>query len=330
MIKKLQSKRILLMTAFIFLVSLNGCSKKPVDNADNSNKESISTSNYYSFQDSLNNTVTLAAKPTRVVSLLGSYAEAWCLAGGEAELVGVTNDAIEERELKISEDTKMIGTVKDPNLELLLSLSPDFVILSEDIESHLQIAETLKKLNISYAFFDVENFDDYLSQLKVFTDLTEREDLYQKNGLDVEEHITSLLARVNDTEVTQPSTLLIRAFSSGAKALSSEHMVSYMLDDLGTLSVTAEHPSLLTELSMEEIILADPDFIFLITMGDSEKAVEAFNESTANNPAWAGLSAVKNDRYIILPKDLFQYKPNDRWGESYEYLAKILYSESFE
>ena len=32
-------------------------------------------------------------------------------------------------------------------------------------------------------------------------------------------------------------------------------------------------------------------------------------------------------RYVILPGELFHYKPNKRWGESYEYLADILYPE---
>ena len=46
-----------------------------------------------------------------------------------------------------------------------------------------------------------------------------------------------------------------------------------------------------------------------------------------SNPAWPGLQAVQNGRYLLLPKELFHYKPNARWGESYAYLAKILYPE---
>lgn len=38
---------------------------------------------------------------------------------------------------------------------------------------------------------------------------------------------------------------------------------------------------------------------------------------------------MKEDRYIVLPKDLFHYKPNNRWGESYQYLGEILYPELF-
>ena len=74
----------------------------------------------------------------------------------------------------------------------------------------------------------------------------------------------------------------------------------------------------------------DPDYIFAVPMGDTEKSLQALKDNIESNPAWASLSAVQNGRYVILPKDLFHYKPNARWGESYEYLAKILYPDLFE
>jgi iron complex transport system substrate-binding protein len=85
----------------------------------------------------------------------------------------------------------------------------------------------------------------------------------------------------------------------------------------------------LEDLSIEEIIQEDPDFIFVTTMGDEQKAIEALKNGIETNPAWKSLSAVENDRYIILPKELFHYKPNAKWGESYRYLAEIIYPEIF-
>ena len=40
-----------------------------------------------------------------------------------------------------------------------------------------------------------------------------------------------------------------------------------------------------------------------------------------------GVDAVKNGRFYILPKALYHYKPNAKWGEAYENLAEILYGE---
>lgn len=99
-----------------------------------------------------------------------------------------------------------------------------------------------------------------------------------------------------------------------------------MLKDLGCVNIADSNGSLLENLSMETIIQEDPDFIFAVTMGESEeKALGVLEETLKSNPAWAGLTAVKNGRYVVLPKDLFHLKPNNRWGESYEMLYEILY-----
>ena len=60
-------------------------------------------------------------------------------------------------------------------------------------------------------------------------------------------------------------------------------------------------------------------------MGSEKKALSYLDSLIAENPAWQELSAVKEGRYVVLPKELFHYKPNARWGESYGYLAEILY-----
>lgn len=298
---------------------LTGCKARPETAAGADNEY------YYSFTDSLGNTVNLKSKPQRVVSLVGSYAETWILAGGN--LSGVTSDVISERNMDLPNKTKIVGTIKDPNLEEIITLSPDFVLLSPDIESHVKISETLKKADIPFAFFKVEHFEDYLDMLKTCTDITGNKELYKKNGLDVKKQIDDILRKTDKND--KPEILFIRAFSSGAKAKDDDNMACKILNDLGTVNIASKHKSLLEDLSIEEIILEDPDFIFVVTMGNSEKALKTLRDGIEKNSAWSTLSAVKNNRYIVLPKELFHYKPNARWGESYEYIAKILYPDEF-
>lgn len=280
------------------------------------------TGEYYKFADDLGFEVVLKEKPKKVVSLIGSYAETWLLAGGE--LVGVTSDAYSEREMDLSENISVIGTVKEPNLEEILALLPDFVLLSADIESHKKLSQTLKSLNISHAFFKVEHFDDYLHMLKICTEITGKSELYELNGLAIKGKIVNILDNISIDK--KPTVLFIRAFSTGAKAKTDDNMTGKMLKELGCDNIAARHKSLLDSLSIEEIISEDPDFIFVVTMGSSsEKALESLKSGIEKNPVWNKLSAVKNNRYIVLPKGLFHYKPTAKWGDAYEYLQKILY-----
>ena len=274
------------------------------------------------FTDSLGNTVELEQPPKRVAALLGSYAETWLLAGGE--VVAVTQDAYDERGLELPEDTVNLGANQQPDLEALFAAEPDLVLLTPDLDGQMGLKDSLAAAGIPAAWFTVETFDDYLNMLKICTDLTGRSDLYQKNGLDIQSGIDAAIASVPEGE--GPTVLLLRAYSSGVRAKNSDSIAGAMLKDLGAVNIADSNSGLLEDLQMESILAADPEFIFVTTMGASqEAALKSLDELLHSDPAWQTLTAVKEGRVEVLPKDLFHYKPNARWGESYQMLAELMY-----
>ena len=274
------------------------------------------------FTDSLGNTVELEQPPKRVAALLGSYAETWLLAGGE--VVAVTQDAYDERGLELPEDTVNLGANQQPDLEALFAAEPDLVLLTPDLDGQMGLKDSLAAAGIPAAWFKVETFDDYLNMLKICTDLTGRSDLYQKNGLDIQSSIDAAIASVPEGE--GPTVLLLRAYSSGVRAKNSDNIAGAMLKDLGAVNIADSNSGLLEDLQMESILAADPEFIFVTTMGASqEAALKSLDELLHSDPAWQTLTAVKEGRVEVLPKDLFHYKPNARWGESYQMLAELMY-----
>ena len=274
------------------------------------------------FTDSLGNTVELEQPPKRVAALLGSYAETWLLAGGE--VVAVTQDAYDERGLELPEDTVNLGANQQPDLEALFAAEPDLVLLTPDLDGQMGLRDSLEAAGIPAAWFKVDTVEDYLNMLKICTDLTGRSDLYQKNGLDIQSEIDAAIASVPEGEA--PTVLLLRAYSSGVRAKNSDNIAGAILKDLGAANIADSDSGLLEDLQMESILAADPEFIFVTTMGASqEAALESLDELLHSDPAWQTLTAVKEDRVEVLPKDLFHYKPNARWGESYQMLAELMY-----
>lgn len=279
-----------------------------------------------SITDSNGSQITLDTSAPRVVAAYGSFAEAWLLAGGE--LCGVTQDALEQRNLGLPEDIAVVGTVKEPNAEEIIALEPDLVLLASDITTQADIRDVLENAGLACAFFQVDTFADYAFMMEQLCAVTGREDLYEENVTQAGQQIEEAQANAALSS-TRPNVLLIRAFSTGIKAKTDDELAGAILKDLGAHNIADDHPSMLEDLSLEEVIAADPDYIFVTTMGDEQKALDYLNGLIQQNPAWSELSAVKEDRYIVLPKDLFHYKPNNRWGESYQYLGEILYPELF-
>ena len=302
-------------TALLMLFSFTACSQT---------QTAEETAAYYSFTDHCGNTVQLQQKPQKVAVLFSSFADIWVTAGGTVDIT-----VAETVERGFALDTAILvdgGAGKTINNELLIASKPDMVICSADIAAQQETAQLLKTAGIPCAAFTVETFGQYLDVLKICTDITGCTDRYKTYGTEVQNRITELLDK---TDASDKKILFIRA-GSGAKVTKAktaqDHFAAAMLKELGTYNIAENAPVLLDGLSIEEIITEAPEYIFISTMGD-ETAAKVYMESVFSQPEWQVLSAVKNKKYIFLPKDMFQYKPNSRWDKAYEYLIGVIYEQ---
>lgn len=314
-----------LLAAFLALALLCSCTAQGGETDGSSAGDADGAS--IAVTDANGDTVTLPAgtDSLRVVCLYGSYAQAWLSAGGT--LCGVTEDAVTERKLDVG-DAEIVGTVKEPNTEKIIALAPDWVVLSADIAAQNEVRDVLENAGLRCSFFRVDTFDDYAGLMEQFVKVTGQTERLDETVVPARQLIDDV-KKATEGVSDAPSVLLIRAFSSGIKAKKEEELAGAILKELGTRNIADEHPSMLEDLSLEEVILSDPDFIFVTTMGSEKKALAYLDSLIEKNPAWQELTAVKEGRCIVLPKELFHYKPNELWGKSYEYLAQILYPDCF-
>ena len=280
------------------------------------------------FTDALGREVSVPKEPERVAALIGSFADVWMLAGGS--VCATAEDAWDDFGLALP-DAVNIGGAHSPNLELIFSANPDFVIASASTSSNVEMKETLEAAGITVAYFDVDNFSDYLAMLDICTDITERKDLYECNGLAIQSQIEDIKQAMEERALPeeQRTVLLLRAHSSSVKAKGSKGTIlGEMLADLGCINIADSDTSLLETLSVESIIRQEPYRIFVVTMGnDTEKAIDNLNQMMNENPAWGTLDAVAEGRLHLMDRKLFNIKPNADWAESYEKLSEILLTE---
>ncbi len=278
--------------------------------------------------DDMGRSVTFDAPPERVAVLIGSFADTWLLAGGE--LIAAPKDAWEDFELDLGEDVVNLGSYQKISMEALFDLEADLIIASANTKSQVAFLETLDSAKINSLYFDVNGFGDYLRMLKACTDITGRADLFEINGTAVAEQVDAVRAEAQKAAAEQgaPRVLLVRTAASGIHAKGTEGTVlGLMLADLGCVNI-ADGSELLDNLSIEKIIEEDPDRIFIVMQGsDTEGAQKTLEENLLSNPAWAGLTAVKEGRVHYMDKQLYHLKPNNRWGIAYEQLEDILYGE---
>ena len=302
---------------FILLLFLNGCGNTQTLNYEDGNQEE----GVFSFTDDLGREV-IVREPERVATLIGSFTDIWLLSGGE--VTAAANDSWESLQLPLGEDVVNLGSIQEPDIEKLIASQPDLVLASVNTDADLEMEEILMQAGIPTAYFAVSNFDEYLHMLDICTQITGRRDLYEQNGLKVQEQIDKTRERIDGRE---PKVLFLRASSSSVKAKGSEgNVCGEMLSDLGCVNIADSNHGLLDDLSMEAIIAENPDFIFVTIQGNNqEAAMQNVEEMLLSNPAWSALSAVKEGSYYLLDKRLYNLKPNAKWGDAYEGLADILY-----
>lgn len=307
---------IILLAAMILLV---GCS------AGQKSGNSQQNENTVTFTDALNREITVAKNPKRTAALIGSFADVWQLSGGE--VCAAVEDAWDDFGLDLPDAVKL-GGAHSPSFEALLSANPDFVIASASTAADVEMKDQLENAGITVAYFDVDNFDDYLKMLDVCTDITGRKDLYKQNGLDVKEKIEEIKSEFTAQNLpeNERSVLILRASSGFVKAKGSEGTIlGEMLSDLGCKNIADSDKSLLENLSVESVIRSEPYRIFVVTMGDdTDAALDNLKRMIEENPAWGQLGAVKENRLHIMERRLFNIKPNAEWAVAYEKLAKIL------
>lgn len=277
----------------------------------------------FTFTDDLGREITVD-QPQRVVSLIGSFADIWYLAGGIDTLVATTNATWTYYDLPLREDIVNLGGSKALNLEQLIACEPDLILASCGTDRNVELEETFTAMGLNAAYFSVNSFEDYLRMLKICTQITGHPENYETFGTSVKDRVEAALKRPDGS---RPSVLYIRATGSSCKVKNSEGSVlGEMLAAMDCVNVADQDGSLLEQLSMEAILAADPDYIFVVLQSADPKDAQEILESTLlRNPAWATLTAVENGRYFIMDPNLYNLKPNERWGEAYEKLADILY-----
>lgn len=268
------------------------------------------------FVDSNDRSVTITEKPQRVVSLYGSFADLWYEAGGD--LVGIIESTTLPEQ---AADLPRVGKMSTPNIEAIIALEPDLVILRSGYAKQEELISIFESNDINVLAVNYNNFDETMAVYKMFCDINQNSDLFNEKSVPMVEAIDEFKSHENDY-----SYLLLFATSKSVSA-KDDNIASDIINGMGGSNIASAYQIADEEskqFSFEKILELDPDYIFVQTMGSVEDAKARLEEDVASNPAWGALTAVKEGKFIYLPKELFLYKPNMKYVDAYEHIDNIL------
>ena len=272
------------------------------------------------FTDGLGRQVTLNGPAQRIVSLAPSNTEILFAIGAGKQVVGRDQLSDFPEEAKAVTD---IGSTFDAlNTELIVAQKPDLVLAAE-INTPEQVKQ-LENLGLTVYYLKnpltLEGMYDNLNVVAQMTGHTQEtaklvESLKARVAA-VDEKIAPLSARMNvfyELDGTDPA----KPYTAGKGTF-----ITQLIDRAGGHNIAADIEGY-PQLSLEQVVAADPAFIIL---GDARYGITP--ESIAQRPGWESLSAVKDGHVVPFNDDLVS-RPGPRLVDALEELAKLLRPELF-
>lgn len=162
---------------------------------------------------------------------------------------------------------------------------------------------------------EVDSFADYAETMEVFAALTGRDDLYQKNVEEVRARIDALVSQAAGRIPDGTDYLCLKINAAKKHVLKNDNFACEILNAMG-LRNAARDDSTLDEPSLEAVAAINPDWIFVILEGAEAAVTPIYEEAFSSQAVWSNLSAVRDGRSVLLPPNLFLYKPNARWDKA--------------
>jgi iron complex transport system substrate-binding protein len=271
--------------------------------------------------------VTLTKNPERVIVNYTSMLGLWYLAGGTA--VGRPTARSFQGVPEEARTIETTGHVANPNLEKIISLEPDLVVLSGTMDIQRRIKEVLDQNSIENILLSYEHYHDFVNILDLFVRMVGKESIVETLVPGIQEEVT----RISSSYSERPTPRFLSLFASTRDVLVelNDSHTAHMAAMLGGANV-AEPANIRPgqkriNLSLERVVESRPDVILVTVMGNVSEIQDKMREELMSNQAWNGIRAVREGRVHYLPDHYFLYKPNERFPEAFEYLAKLLYSQ---
>jgi iron complex transport system substrate-binding protein len=303
--------KIIFLNLTLFCLAGIGCMSRPASNPETSADKSTDKITY---TDGIGRRVALPKRPQRIISLAPNITETLYLLGAQDRLIGNTMQCTWP---EASKHKPKIGSLLNPNYEVILAAKPDLVIAStsgNDEGAVMKLAGLGVPVYVS-APRSVEKIFLTVEQIGQITDCANQG---SQLVVQMKERLEKIKLRMAGQAPT--SAFFITWFdpllTPGKNTFEND-----VLHLAGVISITADIADYYPRYSLEQILVKDPDVI--LTIEHEGDPLPDFKKT----PGWRDLRAVKQGKVYFLSE--FLQHPSPLFVDGVEDLAQKLYPELF-
>lgn len=267
--------------------------------------------------DSAGFSVTLPARPIRIVSTAPSNTEILFAIGAGPQVVGVTTYCAYPAEAKSKE--KVGGFAPNAlSSERIIGLKPNLVLTTGRIQQ--SFTESLRKLGLNVLSYDASTLEEVVSNVRGLGQATGCEEEAEKLAKQMEHRIQQVRLRFTQLRMISRPAVLFLVSEEPLMIAGPKSFAGQMIVLAGGRNVFPEVKQQFPRISEEEILRSNPGAILLARHGEGEPP----GAQLLKRPTWANMDAVRNKRVLIIDDDLIN-RPGPRLVDGLEILADLIH-----
>ncbi|MFK7976138.1 MAG: cobalamin-binding protein [Halioglobus sp.] len=244
-------------------------------------------------EDATGAVVTLKAPARRVISLAPHITETVYAAGAGDALVGVVSYSDYPA---AAQALPRVGSHDSISYESLIALNPDLV-LAWGSGNGRETIDRLRNLGLTVFVEEPRSLEDVAHSLRVFGQLMGASTKAERAAAGFQEKLNGLRDRFSHQA---PISVYYQIWDEPLLTLNGDHLISDVVSLCGGSNVFSDAIALVTRISVEAVIRANPQVIIASGM---DKARPEWLDDWRR---WSDMTAVANDQLYFVPPDVLQ------------------------
>lgn len=238
----------------------------------------------------------------------------------DLDLVGVcstTVSTIPERYEGLTE----VGTAMAPDMEIMASLAPDWILSPSSLQSDLQ--PKYEAINTDWAFLNLKSVFGMYQSIEELGEIFDRQEEAEEMVTEFEDFYAEYQGK---NEGKESLDVLVLMGLPGSYIIATENSyVGSLVEMAGGNNVYAGSDEEFLTVNTEDMKTREPDVILCAAHAMPEQVTEMFREDFATNDIWKHFKAVQEGKVYNLSYEYFGMSATFDYPEALEELQGYLY-----
>ena len=241
----------------------------------------------------------------------------------DLDLVGVCSSSISTIPERY-QDVTTVGTAMSPDMEIVASLKPDWILSPISLQSDLQ--PKYENIGTDWAFLNLRSVQGMYRSIQELGEIFDREE--QADALVKEFQDFYEKYKKKNEGKDHPKVLILMGLPGSYIIATEKSYVGSLVALAGGENVYTDSSQEFLTVNTEDMKTKEPDIILRAAHALPDQVVEMFNEDFKTNDIGKHFDSVKNGRGYDLTYENFGMSATFRYPKALEELQPILYPES--